>query len=396
MSLSGFPIYLNSWLRLGIAWFLLGMAFSPSVKLYHQGMIGLLYLPAMLSIWIYRARLIGFFRQHVLVVSMLMLLFLWAVASLVWRDPSSEFQDGKRLLYILFFIIAMIAMGSVDQLTLRRTLILASFGIALSAIISVLVFYILEDNEWQTRLVGLGALDHPIRGGYVVGVCAAMLACTIPKETSLRVLWIVALIVCVLFMAFTQSRSVWVAFIGVVLLVPLWRSGRLSVTIAAALIVLVFLGYLLFEPILSARGMSFRTELLEAAIPLILERPFTGYGIQASPSLYIERVDFWFPHSHNMFAHVALELGLVGLMIWAVIWGMIGIDGWRNRSSPLGGMLLAVWVYATIVGQFSLGSLWDTPRAQWVITWFPIALWMACLSGMQGPGDSSRMITSRR
>lgn len=387
MSSSNSAARLHGWLQLGIAWFLLGMAFSPTDKLYQQGMVGFIYLPAAIAVWVCRRQLLSFCSQHVFRVSLLSLFFLWAVSSLAWRETGVDFQDGKRVLYIVFFAIAFLVVGIVNRVSLYRILIVAAFGIAASAMIAIVKFYFIDGHPLPVRLVGLGGLDHPIRGGYVVGVCAAILACSIPRARASRVLWILALTSCVLFMALTQSRGVWVAFVGLVMLLPLWRHGPIAIAMAVVTFVLIFLGYLFFEPIISARGMSFRTEILEAVIPLILERPLTGYGMQAAPSVYVERVDIWFPHTHNMFAHIALELGVFGLGMWIIIWVLVGLDGWRHRETPLGSMLLAIWIYATLVSQFSLGVLWDTPRAQWVITWLPIALWLACLVDAQRNGE---------
>ena len=79
-----------------------------------------------------------------------------------------------------------------------------------------------------------------------------------------------------------------------------------------------------YESILIGLGrdpsLSGRTEIWEAMIEKIMERPFTGYGYNGFWLARAgESLDIWYrakdlpPHGHNGYLNLSLDLGLVGL-----------------------------------------------------------------------------------
>src|SRR5690606_26677276 len=81
-----------------------------------------------------------------------------------------------------------------------------------------------------------------------------------------------------------------------------------------------------------------------------------------------------FDHSHNLFTHTAIQLGVPGMLLWAVVWLAVLREGWRGRDTPLGRGLLGMWLFSTLAMQFDAASLTGSPRAEWFISWLPIGL----------------------
>ena len=61
-----------------------------------------------------------------------------------------------------------------------------------------------------------------------------------------------------------------------------------------------------------------------------------------------------------MFSQIAIELGLVGFVLWLAIW-----------------LVLGLWVFGSVLVQFDLPHLVDSPRPGWLMTWIPLAIGMA-------------------
>jgi len=48
--------------------------------------------------------------------------------------------------------------------------------------------------------------------------------------------------------------------------------------------------------------------------------------------------------------------------------------GWRHRGRVTGQLVLALWLYASVVLQFDMPQLLDSPRPGWLLVWLPLAL----------------------
>ncbi|MGH8465138.1 MAG: O-antigen ligase family protein, partial [Pseudomonas sp.] len=105
---------------------------------------------------------------------------------------------------------------------------------------------------------------------------------------------------------------------------------------------------------------------------MIAEHPWTGLGIG---SFYrVTAVGQVFEHTHNMFTHIAIELGIPGLLLWIGVWLCVLREIWRARATRFGQGLMGLWLFATLAMQFDAASLTATPRAEWFISWLPVGL----------------------
>jgi O-antigen ligase len=103
-------------------------------------------------------------------------------------------------------------------------------------------------------------------------------------------------------------------------------------------------------------------------LPSIHERPGPGRGLQGICGKPL------FRSPHNLFTHVTIELGLPGLLLWCGLWFGVLWQAWKARDTLYGKGIIGMWVFSFLAMQFDAASLTGTPRAEWFISWLPIAL----------------------
>jgi O-antigen ligase len=367
-----------AWLMLGLLWFLLGVTWVSTAKLYHQGLIVLFWLPALWSFWTYRTLLLGLWRLEKPLMAALLALIVWAAISAFWSAAEEPAREAKRLLYVLLFVIGLACLAQVPS-RIVAVLQWAGFGLAVAALAALIQHYGFEAKTWAWRAHGLGLLDHPIIGGYVFGMAFIWWFCLPPKGSALRLVWAAGLLILFTFIVLTQSRGVWVALLATVLLMPAWRAGRAGLVVAVLTFLVAAVGYWLFGSYVVARGTSYRPEIFAASLEMVLERPWLGLGLGSE--YQVEALGLKFDHTHNLFTHAAIELGIPGLILWLVVWGRSIIITLYERIMSLGGALLAMLLFSTMALLFDGASLWDSPRPEWFLTWLPVGLALGLRAG---------------
>lgn len=362
-------------------WLVVGMAWVPSTKIYQQGLVALLWLPAFLLIWFERERLKAFFRSAPVGVYALTALVAWAAISLSWSGADDLVRQAKRIGYVALLLIASILVGfRYRSESLERTAWWVMMALVAAGLASIMSFYWLGDRPLAQRLEGIGRLSHPIMGAYVFGIAFAALAVSMPHRMSARAAWGVGLVILLLAIGLTQSRGAGVAVIGLVCLLPLWRpSSRIAWIVASLVLLAGALTYVFFEPYVMARGASYRPEIMAASLQMIMADPLFGRGVGASYEVVVEGVAVRFDHSHSLLLHTGIELGLPGALLWIAIWISVVTTAWQERRTPLGSMLLAMVSFAIMATFFDVGRVWTTPRAEWFVIWLPISLWLMML-----------------
>ncbi|KAB0483566.1 O-antigen ligase [Pseudomonas reinekei] len=360
------------WMTIGLLWFLLAIAVAPTNKIYQQGLVASLWLPALLFTWSARARLRElFYKQRWVYLPMLGLL-MWSLISLAWTNAPDLAREAKRLLYIVVFLMffPIFANGRPDRVI--RIMQWGGIGLAATALAAIIKFYGVDGNVWSARLEGLGELAHPILGGYVIGLAAVWLALWPPGTNKLQVVWVVALGLLCAFVMLSQSRGAGLALFFTILAMPVWSSDRRSRIIAAAAFIVAVLAIWWFESFVVARGVSYRPQILMASLQMISERPWLGLGLGGDYQVFASGE--YFNHTHNLFTHVAIELGLPGLLLWCSIWLAVLCAAWKARETLYAKGVIGIWVFSTLAMQFDAASLSGTPRPEWFISWLPVGL----------------------
>jgi O-antigen ligase len=171
--------------------------------------------------------------------------------------------------------------------------------------------------------------------------------------------WALALACLGAFVVLSQSRGAALALVATVMMAPLWFAPqqRLFALLAALATAVAF--YLMYG-LIAQRGSSYRPEIFQAAMQMISEHPLTGLGLGAF--YRVHAVGLEFDHTHNMFTHIAVELGLPGMLLWTAVWLFTLGEIVRARATLFGKVLFGFWVFSTLAMQFDAASLTGTPR----------------------------------
>ncbi|MBZ5757408.1 O-antigen ligase family protein [Pseudomonas sp. S5(2021)] len=383
---------LPRWLWLGQFWFLAMLAWAPSSKLYQQGLVVLLWLPTLAAAWTWRKQWAQRWRCWRSGGALMMGLMLWAALTLLWSETSQPLRTVKHLLYIALFWLSFVLLygDARRERSLYWLFWLAGWGLSLSALASLLVFYGEQGNPLDHRLRGNGGLEHPILGGYVIGAALVWLLALLPEQRRMRGLTLVAVLPLLIFVAMTQSRGAYLALVSALVVLVLLGRTRVLGYAVVAIVLAGALGWWAFEPLLMARGASYRPEILLSAARMVVEAPW-GVGIGADYDVRVDTVTTVFQHSHNLPLHVGIELGWPGMLIWMALWCAALLRAWRARRQAVGRLVFVLLVYAGVAMQFDAASLWDTPRAEWFISWLPLALAFAISSPKVTPGRCDRL-----
>ena len=360
------------WMSAGLIWFLLAIAVAPTNKAYQQGLVALLWLPALVFAWPARARLKELLYEQRWIYLPLLGLLVWSLISLSWTNVEEPAREAKRLLYIVVFLLFFPVLANGRPERVIRLMQWGGFGLALTALVATIKFYGLNNNAWWARLEGLGELSHPILGGYVTGVAAVWLLLWVPRERWMQVIWTIALGLLGAFVVMSQSRGAALALFFTLVAMPIWCRDRRSCVIAITSLVSAALAFWFLESMVLARGASFRPEILVASLNMIAEHPWRGLGLGGDYKVFA--AGRYFDHAHNLFSHVAIELGLPGLLLWCAVWFGVLREAWRARGSLYGKGIIGIWLFSTLAMQFDAASLTGTPRAEWFISWLPIGL----------------------
>jgi len=131
-----------------------------------------------------------------------------------------------------------------------------------------------------------------------------------------------------------------------------------------------------FATITSAYGkdssLSGRTEIWEASLEALSRRPWLGHGygalfwrVDVSPETaeIWRHVGFEASHAHNGALDLALQIGLVGLVVFAALWISTMTSAWRklDRSPEL-----SIWILTVMSSTFIMGLSEDVFLGGWV------------------------------
>jgi len=362
----------------GILWMLLGMVIMPAGasfnpgKIYQGSLILLMYLPALCLAFTQRGRLwrelwpLPLFRLFLVMLA-------WATASLAWGHLRHPGDELGRLLSVMTFVLAWQLWDSDTEDYVSMLLFIGGIGVALCAGFYCVVFLLQPDTS--DRIAGEGTIAATNYAAALMGAVSIWMSQLRLRTRHLSILRWGAIALLLAFVGLTHTRGVWLALCACIVLAPLWQSMRLRHWLAIMGGLLVVLAVAAIMHLLTERGMSLRPQLLQQSLHQIAQRPWLGLGQGAPVTLWVAGLPY--THSHNLLTQVTLELGLPGLLMTVAMWLMVGWQGWRFRHMMRGRILLGLWIYASIVLQFDMPQLLDSPRPGWILVWLPFCLAIA-------------------
>ena len=373
---SNWNTLLPRWLAFGLAWWLAGMLVLPTSKLYQQGLILLFWLPGLLALLTSAQVRRGWWQP----ASLLLGLFaLWSAASLLWSETPADPGELKIFLYVALATNAVLALACLDPERLWRSLAMLGLLVGLLAWLSLQNLYGLELQPWTARAVGTGLVNHPILAGQLFGIMGILLLCLRQYlPTWLKgVPWYVSLAGYLAFLLMTQSRGPWIAVCATILLAPFWERGFRPLALAGATCLALLVVAWFWPDLLLQRGFSYRPDLIEQALLKIQEHPWLGIGFASPYLLPVPAQGVSYEHAHNLYLHIAVLLGMVGLAGWLLLHGWAALWAWRLRDSVQGRLCLSLLCFAGIALFTDGVGPWVKPREEWFCLWLPLFLCMA-------------------
>ena len=364
----------------GYLWFLMGIAWAPSNKIYQQALVALLWLPGLLAMVIFHKHLLEIWRKSRLFCSCLVLFLAWAALSTLWTGAEEPAREFKRVLYVGVFLVSLALLSFEHPERLWHGLAIASVGLALAGATSIYLFYFRDMQPLSARLYGIGQMGHPILGAYVMALAVIWGGRFKPLGVWSNLFWGGLMFFALAFILLGQSRGAILALITGIFALLLLRGGRAVWLGSAAIGLVCWVGYELFAPLILARGMSYRPEIFQASLDMFLQNPFLGLGIGTDYRVVTFNYPEGFDHTHNGFTHVAVELGLPGVALWISLWLSALHIAWQHRFSAEGRLVFGTLVVSLAALQFDAASLWGTPRAEWFVIWLPLALTLALVA----------------
>lgn len=361
-------------LGVGVFWSLAGVLLTPTMKFYNNMLLVFLYLPA-LWLCLVRSREVGrlvLMRRELWVF---LLLFGWASLSLFWTEGEFDrLVTFKRILLFALLVFGWVIWGRESERRLSLTL---------SAVVVVSGLYSVAALLWapyhgHDRLSGFGGfLDNPNSVGYAVSFILVMAVPLMPQRLWARLLWGGLQISSFLYVVQSGSRGALLALTTCAIAGLLLVRGRL-VKILFIVLVLGGVGALCLNPALIMRGDSERLALIGSALSVFSENPWMGLGL--GTDYQVEgALGRFYDNPHNFLLHTAIQFGLPALLVWLLLWGMIGVHAWHCRERALGKSLLLLWIFSSVAMQFDVFSLWERSRAIWMMPW-GVFLLCLCLS----------------
>lgn len=364
-------------LGLGIGWMMIGMLVMPSSvsynpgRLYQISLVALLYVPALYLLLRRRAAVWReLWSQPAFRVFLLLLA--WATLSLGWARLHRPGDEFGRILSVALFVFGCHLWAGGRPQRMRVLLNLVGWGMALCALVYSVMFLRTTPSPDDSRIVGSGVIATANYAAAAMGAACVWLAQLPQRRRASGVASLVAVLLLLVFIAMTQSRGVWLALATCAVLTPLWQRRRATLAVALGVFVLAVVALVCQPEVLVDRGASYRPQILMKALHMIALHPWLGLG--QGTAFVIEVGGQHLTHSHNVLTQAAILLGLPGLLVMAVMWGLVGWSGWRHRGAPLGHVVLGLWVYASVVLQFDMPQLLDSPRPGWLLIWLPFAL----------------------
>lgn len=360
------------WMMLGLVAMPSGVSYNPG-KLYQGILIVSLYLPAWCLALTPRAATwkallpLPAFRIFLLLLG-------WAALSLLWADTRHVGDELSRLLSVLAFVLAWPLWLGDDERRGQRLLQWGGFGMALFA-----GFYCLQ-YLWAPpadgRIVGEGVIATANYAAAVMGTACVWLTTLPVVDRRVAALRGLAVLVLLTFIALTDARSVWLALALCALSAPLWLPGRMARWLAGAVLVAALACCLWPAQALVERGTSLRPQLFMQSMHLVAQHPWLGQGQGQPFTLTVAGTGY--THSHNVLTQTLIELGIPGLLLLLALWLTTAWLGWRHRREATGRLVLVSWIYASVVLQFDMPQLLDSPRPGWLMVWLPfaLALWL--------------------
>ena len=309
---------------------------------------------------------------------------LWGAASIVWSvEPDRSEKEWRNEVFYTGAALWICFVGAQARNAAR--IVLPVLGIAITVAIAIALWSF--SLGWEKYLVGLhsGPGDHS-SALLTLLPCLAMAAWYGSRAGWARPVRMLIPLLAVLFATsayFTLNRTLWLGFavqlmlLGGLLLMRTDRFQRARLTrqrilsAGVALVAVISLAFFSIQATREATGTGkalaadHRLLLWPEIIEQIAERPLIGYGFGRGllrDPLHAEfrSLDGHLWHAHNIVLEALIQVGVPGLVLLALLLGILAREGWRYaRSADERTMACGIALIAVLAGML-MRNMTDT------------------------------------
>ncbi len=356
-------------LGLGIFWSVVGVIFTPTMKLYNQILIALVYLPSLYLLCRYPQHLVALFCSSK-ALWFLAVIVGWALLSLSWSHGVERLGVAikRELLFTMLIVAGVFCVRKYPELV-RPTLVLLGVIASLYSLLALC----LGDAFGPGRINGFGGfLDNPNSAGYTIAFMMVLASATWPAKLSWRMVFIAMQLCSLAYVISTGSRGALLSLAAACFIFTMVGEQTARRLTALGSLVVVVIAVIALDPQLVARGDSYRLKLIMDGLEVAKQNLWFGlgmgteYGVTAGAAVL--------QHCHNFIVDTLIQYGVVGVVLWAAMWLYIGWLAWCMRKGPLGAVPLLTWIFASVALQFDVFVLFGRSRAVWLEVWIPLIL----------------------
>lgn len=265
---------------------------------------------------------------QLLILILILFSFLWSAD----MGSSSDLIRGIIRIYLLAIYLAM-------RYTFQEQIRFIAFALGTTAVLSIIFPLIPSFGGIHTtpELAGMwsGIFGHKNELGYMMAWSAGFFLHLALSESRFRWLRLTLFGLSICLIILSRSTTSLTIVLTMISLLPLYKLSTNNnyklqiIGISFVVIVLISGSILIFgnaETIVGTSGkdltLNGRTDLWEPVLTKILERPFFGYGFagfwNSKFASNIRLTHEWASNSHNGFLEIMLDLGISGLVIFAI------------------------------------------------------------------------------
>lgn len=359
-----------------------GMFWVGDRSLYHKVYYILLALPTLIALILSPNLLAQTSKNGILVCFLLFATY--TTISIIWSE-NIQLSSTKRPLYIALLFYSAILITQKKPNKLEKIISYSLWIAAISAIISITKYF---HENYGGRFSGYGALYNPLLTSHVYGMFAALaLALSLqPGKNPWLPLFLLVILSTLLLL--TGSRTPLMGLGACLLWLSLINLNRRALWVISGIIIFIIALYLISPENIISRGLSHRPQIWAEAWRQSLQRPWFGHGYEHPFVCVIPGLDFVIADPHNIELAVLFSGGIVGLMLWLLLYGVALCFAWRNRHDQLVALASTALIFGIAAGLTEGGAFMSRPKEHWFLIWIPMAL-LAAAWLRQKPGNYS-------
>lgn len=375
---------LQSWIcknliPLGFLILLTGMFWIKERSDYHRLFYIFLALPTFFVIAIKPSLLKPIIKNPIVIAFFAFSIYI--SLSLIWSEPSDNKIPLKNPIYIFLLFCGALLCHNNTKVSIEKIISLATVIAAISAIASS-IYFLYFDPEADQRITGYRALYNPLLSSHVYGMFTAIALSCLTLGKRNKILWSACSLSLIIFLILSGSRTPFVGIIICLATLLILRPTPKAVLAIASAITCIALAIslkptLIASSVISAisdRGLSLRPEIWQQAWTQIQAAPWFGHGFDSPMVFWVDSAGQAFADPHNLLLAVWFSGGIVGLVLWLLLYATCAYFIWKNRNNSLVVLAAATIAFGFAAGMTEGKSFLSRPKEHWFLLWIPFSI----------------------